>query len=126
MGIVVQDTLTRIDIMMMKPAFIVLTILGLFIQQANAAGGAIASALLGAGAQLLSSDAGGGGLWVLPTGQKIDPNKCWQDGSGPCANGNCLDNDGRRGIVIKETTVGCKWFCVHRSHCKTQICCRSE
>ncbi len=49
----------------------------------------------------------------------------FKDGSGPCANGNCMDNSGRRGVVIKETTISCKWFCGWRAHCKTQICCAS-
>ncbi|XP_071514709.1 uncharacterized protein [Panulirus ornatus] len=89
-------------------------------------GGVITGALISAGASLLTGGGGGGSsTWVLPDGQKINPDKCWQDGSGPCANGNCLDA-GRRGIVLKETTVACKWFCFHRSHCKTQICCRGE
>ncbi|XP_042871762.1 uncharacterized protein LOC122253057 [Penaeus japonicus] len=87
-------------------------------------GGVITAALISAGASLVSSDGGGGSsTWELPSGQRFDANKCWQDGSGPCANGNCLDNKGRRGIVIKETTVSCKWFCTWRAHCKTQICC---
>ena len=34
-----------------------------------------------------------------------------------------MDNKGPRGIMIKETTVSCKWFCGWRAHCKTQICC---
>ena len=61
----------------------------------------------------------------MPSGQKIDADDCWEDGNGPCPNGNCLDRNGRKGVVIKETTVACKFFCVHIAHCKTQICCRS-
>ncbi|XP_037790740.1 uncharacterized protein LOC119586123 [Penaeus monodon] len=86
-------------------------------------GGVITAALIGAGAQVVT--AGGGessNTWELPSGVKVSAENCWQDGSGPCPNGNCLDR-GRQGTVIKETTVSCRWFCVWRGHCKTQICC---
>lgn len=87
-------------------------------------GGVITSALIAAGAQLVtaSGDQGGSATWELPSGVTVNPNSCWQDGSGPCPNGNCLDK-GTQGTVIKETTVSCKWYCLWRSHCKTQICC---
>merc|ERR1712179_24269 len=57
------------------------------------------------------------------SGVRFDANDCWQDGGGACPNGNCMDNKGRKGVVIKETTVSCKWFCGWRAHCKTQLCC---
>ncbi|XP_042894217.1 uncharacterized protein LOC122268046 [Penaeus japonicus] len=87
-------------------------------------GGVITAALIAAGAQAVTAGAGGGSsnTWELPSGVRINADTCWQDGSGPCPNGNCLD-EGRQGTVIKETTVSCNWFCVWRAHCKTQICC---
>ena len=89
----------------------------------NGEGGVITAGLISAGASLLGAGSGGSSTWQLPSGKIIDPDKCWVDGSGPCANGNCLDNNGPRGTIIKETTVSCAWFCLHRAHCKTQICC---
>nr|XP_027215140.1 uncharacterized protein LOC113808014 [Penaeus vannamei]XP_027218734.1 uncharacterized protein LOC113811242 [Penaeus vannamei] len=86
-------------------------------------GGVITAALIGAGARLVSGSGGPSSTWELPSGRRVDADNCWQDGSGPCANGNCLDDDGRKGFIIKETTVSCKWFCAWRAHCKTQICC---
>ena len=77
-----------------------------------------------------------------PDGTRIiNPYDCWQplipdlvivflkryskdvDGGGPRPDGNCLDNDGRKGAVMEEKTVSCKWNCFHRSHCKIQKCC---
>ena len=85
----------------------------------------ITGALVAAGATLLTADGGGGGGGIYEVnGKRVDANDCWQDGSGPCANGNCFDDDGPKGFLIKETTVSCKWFCFHRAHCKTQICCK--
>eukprot|EP00092_Neocalanus_flemingeri_P088914 GFUD01112415.1.p1 GENE.GFUD01112415.1~~GFUD01112415.1.p1 ORF type:complete len:129 (+),score=4.99 GFUD01112415.1:59-445(+) len=85
-----------------------------------------AAALASAGATLLtgSSNSGQGNLWQL-NGKTLDANKCWADGTGPCPNGNCLDYKGQRGTIIKEQTVDCKWYCFHRAHCKTQICCKN-
>lgn len=86
----------------------------------------IGAAIIGAGATLLASSGGGGAsttVYQLNTGDLINADQCWQDGGGACPNGNCLDNDGRRGLVISQTDVDCKWYCPHRGHCKTQICC---
>merc|ERR1719500_1594332 len=78
-------------------------------------------------ADVISSGGGDGShsTWEMKDGSgvRIDANNCWQDGGGACPNGNCMDSKGPRGIMIKETTVSCKWFCDWRAHCKTQICC---
>merc|ERR1719500_2528704 len=78
-------------------------------------------------ADVISSGVGDGShsTWEMKDGSgvRIDANNCWQDGGGTCPNGNCMDSKGPRGIMIKETTVSCKWFCGWRAHCKTQICC---
>merc|ERR1719500_153078 len=78
-------------------------------------------------ADVISSGGGDGShsTWEMKDGSgvRIDANNCWQDGGGACPNGNCMDSKGPRGIMIKETTVSCKWFCGWRAHCKTQICC---
>jgi len=82
---------------------------------------------LGPVANMISSGGGDGShsTWEMKDGSgvRIDANNCWQDGGGACPNGNCMDNKGPKGIMIKETTVSCKWFCGWRAHCKTQICC---
>ena len=58
---------------------------------------AIIIAALGAGSTLISASQGGNGhTYLLASGVKIDADRCWQDGSGPCPNGNCLDYKGRR------------------------------
>jgi len=84
----------------------------------------IVAAIISGGATLLTSSGGNGGAtYMLSDGSVVHPDNCWEDGSGPCPNANCLDGKGRKGKPIKESIVGCKWFCYHRSHCKTQICC---
>lgn len=96
------------------------------ISREKRASGAILGALKGLGAVILqtaSPSNGNSETWRIPSGQVIDANSCWEDGSGPCPNGNCLDYDGRRGIVITEKQVGCKFFCYHRADCKKQYCC---
>merc|ERR1712127_764616 len=89
--------------------FPMLLLLALSVARTGAVG-AYVSSIVAAGGTLLASDGSSSSQWTLPSGQTIDADDCWQDGSGPCANGNCLDNDGRRGIPIKETTVSCKFF----------------
>lgn len=84
----------------------------------------VSAAMASAGASLLMRD-GTTETWVWPNGsrQRISPASCFVDGSGPCPNANCYDGNGRKGQVIKETTVSCGFFCVWRAHCKTAICC---
>ena len=85
----------------------------------------ITAALIGAGAQLVTSGGGGSQIWEVG-GKTVDADDCFEDGSGPCPNGNCLDDYGPKGLIIKETTVSCSFFCFHRAHCKTQICCKTK
>ena len=93
-----------------------------FIEESKAGGGAdIAGAIIGAGAQLLTGHPDTH-AYKLPDGVVIDADNCWEDGGGSCPNGNCLDYNGRRGIVISIRTVNCKWWC-GRAKCQTQICC---
>merc|ERR1719300_1268735 len=52
---------------------------------------------------------------------KIGPGNCCRDGGGACPNGNCLDNNGRRGVIIREEVFTCRWFCGHRPGEKVKI-----
>ena len=82
------------------------------------------SAIIGAGGQLLTSGTGNAGrTHVYFNGVIVSADNCWKDGSGPCPSGNCLDNKGKRGVVIKEDIVDCKWFCFWRASCRIQFCC---
>merc|ERR1711936_304821 len=113
----------------MKTVAAVLLIFGIsVVHQATCDGGATAAlaAITAIGGSLISSGGGGGYTALLPSGVKVDPYSCWRDGGGACPNGNCLDNNGRRGVVIKEEIVGCKWFCFHRGSCRTQLCCTQK
>ena len=48
----------------------------------------ITAALIAAGASLLTSSGNhGSGHWQLKDGTKINADRCWQDGSGACPNG---------------------------------------
>merc|ERR1711892_628255 len=115
----------------MRSMILVILVLGLLINESLCAAGVVA-ALSAAGAKIfngiIKGGGGGGELWQLQSGQIIDANNCWEDGQGHCPNGNCLDDDGRSGIVVKETIVDCGWGCklaFVRQHCKVQICCVS-
>ena len=59
------------------------------VDKATCDGGASAiAAIVAAGGQLLGQSGGGAGYTaVLPSGVRVDPDDCWRDGSGPCANG---------------------------------------
>ena len=95
------------------------------VKEVNAADPAVISAIVGAGATLLNGHADTN-AYQLPNGVVIDADKCWQDGSGACPNGNCLDHHGRRGVVVATKTANCKWFCFHRAtSCQTQLCCET-
>merc|ERR1711962_435565 len=86
----------------------------------------VIAALVQAGASLLGAGGSSGGDVYNYHGKNINPADCWEDGGGACPNGNCLDHDGPRGILIQTRTVGCKWYCFHRGDCKKQICCKSS
>ena len=50
----------------------------------------ITGALIAAGGTLLTADSGGGSEIYEVNGRKVDASECWQDGSGPCANGKYI------------------------------------
>lgn len=63
----------------------------------------ITGALITAGATLLTSGGGGGGGQLYSfKGQNINANDCWEDGSGPCPNGNSLWS-----FLIPKMTLSC-------------------
>merc|ERR1712189_28971 len=86
----------------------------------------LVTAAVQAGATLLTSTAGESTILQMKGGEKvkIGPGNCWRDGSGACPNGNCLDNHGRRGVIIREEVFTCRWFCGHRPKCRYQTCCQ--
>jgi len=85
----------------------------------------IIAAAVQAGATLLTSTAGESAILQMKGGEtvKIGPGNCWRDGGGACPNGNCLDSNGRQGVIIREEVFTCRWFCVNRPKCRYQTCC---
>jgi len=81
----------------------------------------VAAALIGLGGQLITAPGTPPKTWLLPSGTKINAGKCWMDGGGTCPNGNCLDNNGPRGIPIAITEVSCPSFCFRS--CRKKLCC---
>jgi len=86
---------------------------------------ALGSAAIDAGATLLTETAGEASIYLYPGNKyvKIGPGNCWRDGGGACPNGNCLDSNGRAGIILREEVFKCRWYCVHRPQCRYQTCC---
>ena len=60
---------------------------------------------------------------------KIGPGYCWRDGGetrygSACPIGNCLESNGRAGMILSEQSVKCQWYCPKSFRkCKYQICC---
>jgi len=77
----------------------------------------IIAAIIELGGTLLSAPH----TWQLPSGTKINAGDCWTDGGGACPNGNCMDNNGPRGIPISTTELSCR-FCFRS--CRKQLCCK--
>ena len=111
--------------MVATKTFAIFTILSIWhIQPSTSLDPAVLSAIVGAGGKLLTSGTGNGGrTHVHFKGVIISADNCWKDGGGPCPSGNCLDSRGKRGVVIREDIVDCKWFCFWRASCRIQFCC---